>query len=345
MDKKHLPKVIAAVMGVAVLALAVGEAGNVAQAARSHASGHKIKLEYLIQFGNDYQYDSANYAKQVAQAAGGTLSVANANDDPSTQLTQCLDAITAGYTGLIVWSIDGGGMEYCAKRAVEAGIKIVALENPIGPNFTDLKPQVTGVTGSVFMPTSYEGSTEIKLVAKACAKISPCQLGYIQGLPTTSYDTSKLTVVKNSLKHYPNIKLVAMGQSGFVESGGLSAAQDMLVAHPNLNVIMADDDDTAAGAYVAVKKAGKASRIKIIGVGYGTAGQSAIMKGHEYGTVMYAPKWAAQAATKMLIKAIRGQAVGNNAIAEQFLIPAADRVVTRSNVSQVTPQWGPKAGS
>jgi hypothetical protein len=54
---------------------------------------------------------------------------------------------------------------------------------------------------------------------------------------------------------------------------------------------------------------------------------------------MYAPKFAAQTATKMLVHAIRGQPVGNNAVAEQSLIPASDRVVTRANVSSVTPQW------
>jgi ribose transport system substrate-binding protein len=310
----------------------------------SAARSHKIKLRYLIQFGNDYEYASANYAKQTAVAAGGTLSVASANDDPSTQVNQCLDAITAGYTGLLIWSIDGGGMEYCAKRAIAAGIKVVALENPIGPNFTDLKPQVPGVTGSVFMPTSYEGSTEIKLVAKACARKNPCELGYIQGLPTTSYDTSKLAVVHRTLKHYPNIKLVALGTSQFVASGGLSAAQDMLTAHPNLNVIMCDDDDSAHGAYIAVKTAGKTSQIKIIGVGYGTSGRMAIKAGQEYGSVAYLPKDAARTATTMLIHAIRGQSVGNNAVAEQTLIPASKRVVTKANVNDVTPQWGPGIG-
>lgn len=319
-------------------------ASKSAQVSGSDTRSHKIKLRYLIQFGNDYEYASANYAKQTAEAAGGTLSVASANDDPSTQVNQCLDAITAGYTGLLIWSIDGGGMEYCAKRAIAAGIKVVALENPIGPSFTDLKPQVPGVTGSVFMPTSYEGSTEIKLVAKACAGKNPCELGYIQGLPTTSYDTSKLTVVHNSLKHYPNIKLIALGTSQFVASGGLSAAQDMLSAHPNLNVIMCDDDDSAHGAYIAVKAAGKTSQIKIIGVGYGTSGRTAIKAGQEYGSVAYLPKDAARTATTMLIHAIRGQSVGNDAVAEQTLIPASRRVVTKANVAHVTPQWGPGIG-
>jgi ribose transport system substrate-binding protein len=330
---------VAAVTAVASLGLTACGSSKAAHSGRSDTSSHKIKLDYLIQFGNDYEYGSAKYAKQTAEAAGGSLTVSQANDDPSTQLSQCLDAVTAGYTGLLIWSVDGGGMEYCAKRAIAAGIKVVALENPIGPNFTDLKPQVSGVTGSVFMPTSYEGAAEINLVAKACAKINPCELGYIQGEPSTSYDSSKLVVVHSSLKHHPNIKLVALGTSDFVASGGLTAAQNMLSAHPHLNVIMSDDDDTAHGAYLAVKKAGKASHVTIIGVGYGASGQAAIKAGQEYGTVMYAPKFAAQTATKMLVHAIRGQPVGNNAVAEQSLIPASDRVVTRANVSSVTPQW------
>jgi ribose transport system substrate-binding protein len=304
-------------------------------------SGKPVKIEYLIQFGNDYEYASANYARAIAKAAGGTLSIANANNNPSTQLNQCLDAISGGYTGLLVWSIDGGGMEYCAKKATAAGIKVVALENPLGPDFADLKPQVSGVTGSVFMPTTYEGAAEVQLVAKACAGMNPCELGYIQGLPNTSYDVSKMAVVRNSLKQYPNIKLVAVGTSGFVASGGLKAAEDMLTAHPGLNVIMSDDDDTSHGAYLAVKKAGKAAQVKIIGVGYGTAGEAAIKAGQQYGSVAYAPRNAADTATAMLIKAIRGQPVSNNAIAEQNLIPSAQRVVTSGNVATVVPQWGP----
>ena len=78
----------------------------------------------------------------------------------------------------------------------------------------------------------------------------------------------------------------------------------MLTAHPDITVITGADP-AITGAVTAVKDAGVADKVKLVGYGGGAIAFQGIAAGERYGTVMQAPATEGGLGTQMFIDAIR----------------------------------------
>ena len=87
----------------------------------------------------------------------------------------------------------------------------------------------------------------------------------------------------------PGIKIVAKLAGSGARDKSFSVAQDILQAHPDLDLIFAINDPTALGAIAAIEKAGKASSIHVIGFDGQPEARQAIKDGKLYATVMQYP--------------------------------------------------------
>jgi ribose transport system substrate-binding protein len=124
-------------VGALSFALALSAAGTaVAQ------EGKAARIAYFLQGNTSYNQASAEKATEVATAKGATISVLSGDFDPSKQFSQCQDAITTGrYNAFVIYPVDGAGILPCVRQAIAAGIKVVALDSPLGPEFK-IEPQV-----------------------------------------------------------------------------------------------------------------------------------------------------------------------------------------------------------
>ena len=68
----------------------------------------------------------------------------------------------------------------------------------------------------------------------------------------------------------PNIKVVAEGESFYTTPLGLKAAQDMLAAHPEINVITGADQ-AITGALRGRQAATSPDKVKLVGYGGGAS--------------------------------------------------------------------------
>jgi ribose transport system substrate-binding protein len=133
----------------------------------------------------------------------------------------------------------------------------------------------------------------------------------------------------------PDIKVVAEGESFYTSALGLKATQDMLTAHPDINVIMGADQ-AITGALQAVGVKGK---VLVVGYGGGTVALQGIASGERYGTVMQAPATEGRVGTANLIQAIR---TGKPTDGVDVLANLPDGgVVTKDNVQTFLPlaEW------
>lgn len=74
--------------------------------------------------------------------------------------------------------------------------------------------------------------------------------------------------IENRLKEkYPKMKLVGVRPCDDLKDRAQSEATAMMSAHPNLKLIMAICSPGVPGAAEAVKQAGKAGKVKVIGLG------------------------------------------------------------------------------
>ncbi len=89
-------------------------------------------------------------AKAAAKTGGATITVSDANNDPKAQFAQLQTAATSGqYDAIIVQPIFGTGLISETKVAIKKGIKVVDVDQILGPNLTTNKSQVAGLAGNV----------------------------------------------------------------------------------------------------------------------------------------------------------------------------------------------------
>src|SRR5580693_5713364 len=91
----------------------------------------------------------------VASDNNATLKVVDANNSPQTQYSQLQDVITSGqYSGIILQPMFGTGLISLVQQAIAKGIKVVNMDQVLGPNYSTDAPQVNGLAANVmFVPT------------------------------------------------------------------------------------------------------------------------------------------------------------------------------------------------
>ena len=314
----------------AVLVTAVGASS--AAAGRS-ASGPRIAyLSFAV--ANSYDAPMLAAAKAVAKASGASVTVFDAANDPKKQLAELQTAITSKqYDGIIVQPIFGPQLIPTIQSAIKSGLKVVNIDQILGANPGTAAPPVAGLSGNVVFVQTEIGQKQGGLVNAACAalKANPCKVGYLYSVKVSSLDTAiRKGFDKATAGH--NVKVVAEGETFYNPANALKAAQTMLQAQPDLNVIVGADQG-ATGAQQALN--GKT--VTLIGYGGGGVGLKAVSAGTWFGTVMQRPATEGKLGMTCLIKAIKtGKGCGGIDVLSG--LPNGG-VVTKANASKFTAEW------
>ena len=330
---------------LAGLALAAcGSSGSTASSsASSSSSGSAAKalnIAYLsFAVENSYDAPMLAAAQAVASDNHATLKVFDANNSPQTQYTQLQDAITSGqYNGIIVQPIFGTGLTALVKQAIGKGIKVVNLDQILGPDLSTSQPQVAGLSANVtFVPTDI-GTKLGTLVVHACQakNLSPCKVGYLYDIKASALDVAIHGAFAKAIAADPAVKVVAQGQSFFSPTEGLTAVQNMLQANPGLNLIVGSDQGIEGGAQ-ALQTAHLTGKVILVGYGASAAALAGVSSGAWYADVAQAPASEGRLAVQALVAALRtGKSSGG--IDPVAQLPNGG-VVTKANVSQFTAEW------
>ena len=330
-----------AAVTAAGLALAACSSGAATPSSSSSAPAGKHLTVAYLSFAVENSYDAPMLAAAQAVAAdnNATLKVFDANNNPQTQFSQLQDAINSGqYQGIIVQPIFGTGLTGLVKQAISKGIKVVNMDQILGPNLSTDKPQVAGLSANVtFVPTEI-GTKLGNLVVQACQakNLNPCKVGYLYDIKASALDVAIHGAFAKAIAADPSVKVAAQGQSFFSPTVGLTAVQNMLQANPSLNLIVGSDQGIEGGAQ-ALAAAHKTGKVILVGYGASAAALQGVASGAWYGDVAQAPSSEGRLAVTAMIKALRdGKTSGG-------IDPVAglpnNGVVTKGNASQFTAEW------
>jgi ribose transport system substrate-binding protein len=174
----------------------------------------------------------------------------------------------------VTLATDPVGAGSAAAEATAKGITVVAAFVPFGGEFDTLEPQVEGTY--VVGETPIDNGTVLgELAASACGDKSPCNVAYLQGLKSLPLDNARTDAFKAALKkEAPNSKLVADPEGGYTPETGQKAAQDVMQAHPDVDV-MVGSSQAILGATNVVDT----SKVKLIGNGSSTEAFDAVNSG------------------------------------------------------------------
>jgi len=307
--------------------------------ASASASPKPMNIAYMS-FAVDNSYDAPMLAaaQAVASTDGATLKVFDANNNPQTQYDQLQTVINSGqYNGIITQPIFGTGLLSLVKEAIAKGIKVVNMDQILGPSLSTDQPQVPGLSANVtFVPTEIGAKLGEQVVA-ACAskKLSPCKIGYLYDIKASSLDEAIYSAFTGAIKGHP-VQIVTTGQSYFTPTIGLSAVETMLQAQPGLNLIVGSDQGIE-GAMTALSTVDKSDHVLLVGYGASAAAVAGIKSGVIFSDVAQAPASEGRLAVQALVSALQTGKV-SGAVDPVAGFPDGG-VVTPGDISQFTPEW------
>lgn len=337
----------AAVAAVAVAALGLAACSSsssssapaASSSATASAAPKAMNIAYMsFAVNNSYDAPMLAAAQAVASADGATLKVFDANNSPQTQYDQLQTVISSGqYNGIITQPIESTGLVSLVQEAIAKGIKVVNMDQILGPALNTDAPQVTGLSANVtFVPTTIGTQLGQQVVAACASKnLNPCKVGYLYDIKASSLDTAIYGAFTAAIKGSP-VKVVTYGQSYFTPTIGLTAVETMLQAQPTLNLIVGSDQGIE-GAMTALSTTDKSYHVLLVGYGASAAAVAGIEAGTVFSDVAQAPSEEGTLAVKALVAAIQTGKV-SGAINPVASFPD-NGVVTKADASQFTPEW------
>lgn len=283
------------------------------------AKDHPLSIGFFG-FSKTNSFAQATFAgiSDYAAAHNATAEFIDPNFDVQVQLQQLKDALSSKrYDIWIVQANDGVAVQKTIEEAAKAGVTVVSEFTPIGPKFDTLEPQVAGTLSLVDDP-KHNGTILGELSVKACEEsgASPCKVAYLQGFSAQPIDVVRTASFLAAVDK-PGIEVVANVEGGYSQDKGRAAVQDVLQAHPDVNVIAGASSAALLGALTLPG----IEKVKIVGNGSSIQAVQAVQDGKFYAIYVFAEKTAGEKAAEMAIKQARGETVDPPFMGYDALVP------------------------
>jgi ribose transport system substrate-binding protein len=223
------------------------------------------------------------------------LVIADGQATDNTQVSQVENFLTQQVDILFISAYEAAPLTPIVSRVYKSGIPVIELDRKTEGN--DYTSFVSGDNRAI-----------AKEAGEYAATLLPDggDVAILEGLPSSSPAIERLEGFKEGIAANSKIKIVAVQPVDWMEDKAVTVFSAMLQAHPDIKLVYTSNDLAAAGAYIAVKQAGKLGQVKIIGTD-GLPGPSggirAVADGEWAATFVY-PTGAAEAldlAKKILI--------------------------------------------
>lgn len=308
--------------------------------APASAAEETLQLAYLsFAVANSYDAPMLAAAQTAAASNNAELVVLDANNSPDAQFQQLEDVLASGqYDGIIIQPIVGSTLIPTIEAAIADGAQIAVLDQILGEDLTTSEAQVDGLAANVVFVQSEIGRKQGELVVQACEEfaLDPCNVGFLYNIKVSSLDTAIKTAFDEVIADHSQIQVVTEGEAFYTPALGLAAAQNMLTARDDLNLIVGADQGID-GAITAVTDAGRTEDVVLIGYGGSGRAYNHIAAGAQYATVAQLPASEGRFVVEDLIAAIRSgtPSPSRDPVGEL----EADGIVTDENVADFVAEW------
>lgn len=179
--------------------------------------------------------------------------------DTSAQIDIVNQMILAKVNAIVIAPADSKALVNVLKKASDAGIKVVNIDNRLDPEVLKSKNLEVPFVG----PDNRKGS---RLVGEYLAKqlASGDKVGIIEGVPTTTNAQQRTAGFKDAMDG-AGMKIVSVQSGNWEIDQGNKVAAAMLSEYPDLKALLAGNDNMALGAVSAVRAAGKAGKVQVVG--------------------------------------------------------------------------------
>lgn len=220
--------------------------------------------------------------------------------------------ILAKVNALVIAPADSKAMVPVIKKAIDAGITVINIDNQLDPAVVKSKNINVPFVG----PDNRKGA---RLVGEYLAKQLKAgdEVGIIEGVSTTTNAQARTAGFKDAMEA-AQIKVVSLQSGDWEIDKGNKVAASILSEYPQVKALLAGNDSMAVGAVSAVRAAGKAGKVQVVGYDNINAIKPMLKDGRVLAT---ADQFAARQAVfgiETALKIIKGEKVdsGTNGVIE-----------------------------
>jgi erythritol transport system substrate-binding protein len=267
--------------GLAALSLALSACGGGSSSNQSSSGSAAAKKGGLISIivndpSNPYWKTEGSVAAQEAKQLGYKANVGASKGDTNTESNLIDTAITNKSVAIILDPANASGSIGAVKKANNANIPVFLVNAEINQ---------AGLAKAQLVSNNAQGAA---LGAQQFVKVMGEKGDYVElyGNPSDNNAQTRSNGYKTVISQYPNLKKVGKEVGNWDRTQGHDKMQSLLQAHPNIQGVIAGNDEMALGAIAALKQAGKLSQVKVGGFDGSPDAVDAIKSGELQYTVL-----------------------------------------------------------
>lgn len=243
-------------------------------------------------------------ALDQAQKAGCEVSTSDGQNDMNKQIADVEDMVAKGVKLLILNPRDPEGLVAAANAASAAGVKVVVMDSSINTS--------ANVVTQVRSSNDQNGYLVGQWLAKRMQG-TPMKIALLSGSQGNEVGRDRRLgvfkgVVEGQLTNEgkSTFEVVGQGWGSWEQEGGLKAMEDLLTAHPDVNVVIGENDSMALGAMKALEGVGSTD-VLVLAAADGQKEALAAIKEGKYGaTGLNDPDLVARTAVDIGLEAMNG---------------------------------------
>ena len=307
---------------VSLVAMAVLASVALAKPAKQQKSeAAVVKLGFITKFPVDFFFTLQNAAKKWDAATPGAkvlFAQGKSATDDAGEIAAIQDMVAKGVKGIAITPTSPAVSKELDK-AIKKGVKVVLMDNDI-PTWKNKTSVVAtnnlkgGVLAGKYLSTKLKAGDT---------------LGVLEGVPGVPALDARVTGMLAGLGTLKDqVKVVSKLETDCAQDKGLSAAQDMLTANPNITAIYAACGPPVLGLVQVLKTQGKQPGDVIV-VGFDALPDEVaqIKAGWETASVAQFPAKIGSLGIATLYRAVQNKKVAKN-------VDTGTALVTKANASQ-----------
>ena len=198
----------------------------------------------------------AGAEKAAAELGNVKLTIVGAehSTDLTTQVKQVEDFIQMKMDAIGIVAIEMKGIIPTIEKVNRAGIPVLTIDTDADGGKRECYIATDNVLG---------GKLAAQWIEKAL--YGKGKVAILEGAPGSQANFLRMAGFKPEIEKYKGIQVVASLTAKFRRDEGMRVMNDIMTAHPDLNAVMAMNDEMALGALEALRTRNKLKQVKLVG--------------------------------------------------------------------------------
>lgn len=308
-NRKIMSLVTATVLSLSIFAGCSSDGG-------SDAEG-KMKIGFMnTNLSNEFQVAMLDAARIKAEEMDIELVEYDGMGDPSKQVSQMEQLISQKVDAIVLAPYDKDALAPAVTKAKEAGIPLIIVNSTV--------VNMDEAAAYVGSDDKVAGVMAMEELAKAMGNTGNIMM--IRGPIGNSAEVGRTAGVEEVLTTITDIKIVVDEPADWDREKAMKLVENKIQSGVDFVGVMAQNDEMALGAQMAIEAAGMQDKISVIGIDAIPDALTAVEEGKLIATVFQDAKSQASTALEVAVKAANGEE-----LEKEYMVPFM--LITKENVN------------